>query len=128
MDALKKHFPTWQYALDLDEVVTRYAGNPAVYGGSATWTRDVQEAYDVTLSEPSAAGISLLDRMLLEADYFFEHGIHLDIINVTRCVHSYDSNDMIPNADWFNGKFCITQSSKSSRDDKFGSRSTHYSY
>ena len=129
MDALKKHFPTWQYAVDLEDMFPGYHLN--LNGDSyAFWVQDIQEAREATAVEGGVVlahkDINLLERMLLEADYFFEHGKHLDMENVTLCAASRDHEGMIPNADWFGEKFCVTWSSPSSCDETLSSRSTYF--
>lgn len=45
-------------------------------------------------------GITLLERLVLEKDYFLKTGKHLDITNVTMCSGSRDSDGRVPSVDW----------------------------
>ena len=45
----------------------------------------------------------MLERQLLEADYFFEKGAHLDVKNVTLCSGSRDRGGDVPGAGWLDG-------------------------
>jgi len=111
-EALKKHFPGWEYANDLDEAIPINDRDPK-NGSYAVWVRDVREA-DEEFANKSAddlkvenhTGITTLERQLLEADYFFEKGEHLDQQNVTLCTGSRDRGGDVPYADW-GGKFLV---------------------
>lgn len=114
-EALKRHFPGWEYSADLDESIT--VNDRDLRNGSyAVWVRDVQEA-DEEFANKSAddlkaeghTGITTLERQLLEADYFFEKGEHLDIVNVTLCSGSRYRYGFVPSARWsdeFNVSWC----------------------
>jgi len=111
-DALKKYFPCWQYESNLDETIPTSDRDPK-NGSYAVWVRDVREA-DEEFANKSAndlkaeghTGITVLERQLLEADYFFEKGEHLDPENVTMCSGSRVRGGCVPHAIWY-GKFCV---------------------
>ncbi len=111
MDALKEHFPCWQYTNNLDESIVRNDRDPQ-NGSYAVWVKDVREADDENanksandLSKENRQSITVLERMLLEADYFFEHGEHMDQQNLTLCAGSRDYGGDVPGACWNVGKF-----------------------
>jgi len=112
-DALKKHFPTWQYESDLDNTITGNSREPK-NGSYALWVRDVREA-DEEFANKSAndlaamnhVSITVLERQLMEADYFWERGEHLDIQNITLCAGSRRRDGGVPGADWYGGEFRV---------------------
>lgn len=105
-EALKKHFPGWEYSADLDADITVNDRDPR-NGSYAVWVKDVQEADD-DLANKSAndlkveghTGITELERGLLEADVFFEKNDHLDRENVTLCTGSRSRDGSVPSCDW----------------------------
>lgn len=111
--ALKKYFPCWQYADDLDKAITTNDRDPK-NGSYALWVKDVREA-DAENANLSASdllaknhlGLTVLERMLLEADYFFEHGEHLDLQNWTLCDGSRFSDGSVSHACWLGGEFSV---------------------
>jgi hypothetical protein len=52
------------------------------------------------LKEKGIKGITLLERLVLEKDYFLKTGKHLDINNVTACTGSRYSDGHVPYVDW----------------------------
>lgn len=112
MAACKKHFPTWQYYDDLDKDVV-HNDRTADGGAYAIWFRDRIEADEETdnqsaddLASQGAKGITLLERILMELEYFGRTGQHLDIQNVTLCSGSRYRGGYVPRACW-GGKFCV---------------------
>ncbi|MFH1473085.1 MAG: hypothetical protein ABIF06_01570 [bacterium] len=105
-DALKKHFPCWQYVDDLDEAIMKNDRDPRS-GSYAVWVRDVQEA-DEEFANRSAndlmaekhTGITNLECAIFEADYYFETGKHLDVQNVTLCTGSRHRGGYVPLTLW----------------------------
>jgi hypothetical protein len=105
-EALKEHFPCWQYNNDLDKVTTINDRDPK-NGSYAVWVKDVREADEENANKSANdlkvehhKGITTLERQLLEADYFFEKGEHLDQQNVTLCLGSRDRGGLVPDAYW----------------------------
>ncbi len=105
-EALKEHFPCWQYSSDLDKEITTNDRDLRT-GSYAVWVRDVREADEDLknlsahdLAEQKISGIVTLERQLLEADYFFEKKEHLDQQNRTLCSGSRDRGGGVPRADW----------------------------
>jgi hypothetical protein len=104
-EVLKKHFRGWEYDSDLDAAIPTNDRDPRS-GSYAVWVKDVREA-DKEFANKSAddlkaeghTGITLLERQLLEADYFFEKGEHLDVENVTLCTGSRDADGGVPGCD-----------------------------
>lgn len=116
-ETLKEHFPCWQYADNLDKAISVNDRDPR-NGSYAVWVKDVREA-DEEYSNKSAddlkagnhTGITLLERQLMEADYFFEKFFeksgHLDQENVTLCSGSRDRNGLVPCTGWRSDEFFV---------------------
>ncbi len=112
MDALKRtfQFRCSQFAGDLDTSITVNDRDPR-NGSYALWVKDVREADEENanrsvndLKAVNHQGLTVLERMLLEADYFFEHGEHLDYENSTLCGGSRSSDGVhVPYVNW-NGR------------------------
>jgi hypothetical protein len=114
MAACKKHFPTWQYADDLDKSITKN-DRTATNGAYAVWFRDRIEA-DEEMANKSAndlvqAGvnaITLLERILMELEYFGRTGQHLDIQNWSLCAGSRNSDGDVPSCRWRDDGFYVS--------------------
>ncbi len=127
-EALKKHFPGWEYADDLDADIPHH-DRDSHNRSYAVWVRDVREA-DEEFANKSAnvlmseghPGITLLERLLLEADYFFEKGEHLDQENWTLCSGSRYRDGCVPGADWCGGGFGVGWCEASDRGSGLRSR------
>ena len=126
-ETLKKHFTCWQYADDFDKSVSTNDRDPRK-GSYAVWVKDVREADEENanksaddLKAESHTGITTLERQLLEADYFFEKGEHLDLQNVTLCTGSRDRDGRVPYARWF-GEFRVRWCHSTDRDPPLRSR------
>ena len=126
-EALKKHFSGWEYSDDLDLDITVNDRDPR-NGSYAVWVRDVREADDEfanksadDLKAEGHTGITTLERQLLEADYFFEKGEHLDRSNVTLCTGSRYRDGLVPRGSWHD-RFRIIWYSPSSRNSYLRSR------
>jgi len=112
-EALKKHFSCWQYVNDLDHEITTNDRDPK-NGSYAVWVRDVREADEEfanksedDLVAEQHTGITVLERQLLEADYFLEKGEHMDRENVTLCSGSRYRGGNVPGARWSGGGFGV---------------------
>mgnify|MGYP001568274236 CR=1 FL=1 len=112
-DTCAKKFNCWRYVDNLDKNIPTNDRTPTkTY---AVCVRDRVEA-DEELSNLSAddltkqkiAGITLLERLLLELKYFRETGKHLDIKNVTLCSGSRYAGGNVPNAYWYDCKFEVS--------------------
>ena len=126
-ETLKKYFPAWEYA-NLDDSITTNDRDPK-NGSYAVWVKDVREADEENanksaedLKTESHTGITELERALLEADYFFEKGEHLDQQNITLCSGSRHRGGGVPDASWNDSKFGIGWYGPSSRDSSLRSR------
>jgi len=111
-EALKKHFRGWEYADDLDAAISTNDRNPK-NGSYAVWVKDVREADEENASKSANdlkaeghTGITVLERQLLEVDYFFEKGEHLDQQKVTLCSGSRDRDGRVPRTGWC-GEFYV---------------------
>ncbi len=127
-EALKKHFPGWEYTNDLDADVTTNDRDPR-HHSYAVWIRDVPEADEEFanqsangLKEMGHTGVTLLERLLLEADYFFEKGEHLDQQNWTLCSGSRRRDGSVPDADWNGSEFNVSWYYPSDRNGDLRSR------
>ena len=128
MEACRKHFPCWQYTDDLDRDVTVKPGT-AQTGGYARWFRDRVEADEEAMNKSAddleseqVPGIMLLERVLMELDYFERTKDHLDKENVTLCNGSRSSDGRVPDADWRGGEFHVYWCSRRSRHPSLRSR------
>ena len=126
-EALKKHFPGWEYSADLDADILTNDRDPR-NGSYAVWVRDVREA-DEEFANKSAedlragnhTGITELERGLLEGDYFFEKGEHLDQQNITLCTGSRSRDGHVPGGYW-RGEFDVGWYGSSARHPRLRSR------
>lgn len=125
-NTLKKQFKCWEYN-NLDDSITKSDRDPK-NGSYAVWVKDVREA-DPEFADKSAddlkaenhTGITVLERQLLEADYFFEKGEHLDQQNITLCTGSRDRGGGVPGAGW-RGGFVVGWCDSASRFSALRSR------
>lgn len=106
-NALEKHFHCSQYDRDLDVAIPANDRDPR-NGSYAVWVRDVREADEEFVNKSANdlkaeghTGITMLERQLLEEDYFFEKGEHLDVTNLTLCTGSRYSGGSVPSAHWY---------------------------
>ena len=74
------------------------------------------------LKEKGIQGITLLERIVLELDYFKETGKHLDIDNWTLCSGSRDADGYVPYAYWSDSTFRVDWFNPDSRNDSLRSR------
>lgn len=128
LNMTKKHFSSWQYADNLDVVIPTNARNPK-NGTYALWVKDVREADEENanlsandLAKKNHLGLTILERMLLEADYFFEHGEHLDLQNWTLCDGSRGSGGGVPDAHWGGSRFRVSTWDPTNRNPNLRSR------
>ena len=127
-ETLKEHFVCWQYANNLDEAISVNDRDPR-NDSYAIWVKDVREADEEyanksgdDLKGEGHVGITILERQLLEADYFFEKGEHLDQQNVTLCSGSRSRAGGVPSADWRGSRFCVDRYYSTGRDPGLRSR------
>lgn len=130
MKACKAHFATWKYSDDLDKSVIKN-DRTAQNGAYAVWFRDRIEA-DEEMANKSAndldaqniKGITLLERILMELEYFGRTGKHLDIDNVTLCAGSRRSGGYVPVCYWrsLSGKFSVDWTYSADRSSGWRSR------
>ena len=130
-NALKKHFKCYQYTDDLDESVLVNARDPRK-GTYALWVKDIREADEENanksandLARDNHLGITILERQLLEMDYFEEHGEHMDLNNVTLCSGSRFRDGRVVGADWGDVGFSVRWYYPSDRDSYLRSRSVN---
>jgi hypothetical protein len=111
-DACAKAFPCWRWTNDLNVAVVKNDRDLA-NGTYAVWVRDTVEADKETrnlsandLAERKIAGVTLLERLLLELACFEETGNHLDLESVTLCSGSRYS-DGVPGVCWCRDKLRV---------------------
>lgn len=129
MNAMKKHFLCWWFIDPLDGSISRNDRGPKNCS-YALWVRDVREAGDEwadksadDLRAMGHSGVTLLERILLEANYFFEHSEHMDQQNVTLCSGSRCNGNSVPSVDWGSKGFRITWHDPSDHSSLLSSRS-----
>jgi len=107
----KKLFPVWTYYDDLDkEVAVNDRTSEKAY---TVWVKANIEADEENinlsaddLKEKGHRGITLLERLVLELNYFKETGKHLDIDGWTLCSGSRYRFGYVPCACWY-GEFYV---------------------
>lgn len=103
----RKQFDCWKYTdSDLESIMQESECGPA-QTTTARWFRDRIEADEEMknlsaqqLSEQNIAGITLMERLLLELKVFSETGKHLDHRNWTLCSGSRYSGGCVPGVRW----------------------------
>jgi hypothetical protein len=114
LDICRERFKCWKYTNNsLDNVVVMNTRDPRK-GSYVAWFRDRVEA-DEELSNLSAIelekrkipGITLLEREVMEYDYFNRTNGHLDIDNMTICPGSRYLCGDLPRVRWDGKKFFI---------------------
>lgn len=98
-------FPCWRWTDDnLDQLYNSDRTSKKAYSIKVKANIEADEnlknmsAND--LKEKGIKGITLLERLVLEKDYFQKIGKHLDIDNVTLCSGSRGSDGDVPEVDW----------------------------
>jgi hypothetical protein len=112
-EVCQKQFLCWKHTGDLNTAFPKNERNTQT-GTYAIWVRDTVEADEVHQNKSTImikeAGIrteTLLERMIHELAFFSETGKHLDVINITLCSGSRDSDGFVPCAHWFESKFQV---------------------
>jgi len=126
-EALKKHFPGWEYSSDLDADIPTNDRDPK-NGSYAVWIEDGQEP-DERYANKSAddlkaeghVGPTVLERQLHELDYFVETSNHLDVQNITLCTGSRHRDGGMPSGYW-RGRFSVNWYDSSLRNPYLRSR------
>lgn len=116
----KKLFPVWRYTENnLDEYVTSDRTSDKAY---SIKFKNVQEADEDMkklsaneIKEKGLQTITLLERLVMELDYFEETGKHLDIENWTLCAGSRYSDGDVPYVGWSSGKLSVGWTSVDNR-------------
>jgi hypothetical protein len=128
VEVAKSLFPVWTYADDLDTTVL---GNDRIpEQGYFIAFRDVVEA-DEGLKNQSAddlaqAGIpaiTLLERLILEIEFFRRTGGHLDVQNTTLCAGSRGTDGGVPCTRWLDGLLQVFWNSSGGRFESLRARS-----
>lgn len=108
----KKIFPVWRWTDDnLDQIVNSDRTSNKAYAVKVKASIEADEnlknlsANDLTAK--GIKGITLLERLVLELQYFKETGKHLDIQNWTICSGSRYSDGGVPDVDWDGGRLQV---------------------
>ena len=127
-NACTKLFKTWKYYDDLDANTPKNIRNTSDH--YAVWVRDEAEPDSDTIGKSTRQadsdmkiGITLLERIIFEIQYFTETDKHLDIKGLTFCSGSRGSGGGVPVADWRGGKFQVDWYSLDNSHAKYGIRS-----
>jgi hypothetical protein len=101
LEECRKLFPVSAHAMD--DIVSDRDSKEAY----SVFVKDTVEADEELknlsaddLKEKGVKGITLLERLKLELDYFKETGKHLDIKNMTLCSGSRDAVGRVPSVRW----------------------------
>lgn len=102
----QKLFKVWRYTdADLDELVTSDRSSLEAYEVSFKASVEADESLKSIsandLQKKGIKGITLMERLQLEIDYFRETGKHLDIENWTLCSGSRGSGGRVPYVGWY---------------------------
>lgn len=101
----KKLFPIWRWAdNNLDQIVNSDRTSKKAYTvkvrANIESDKELKNMSADDLKEKGIVGITLLERLQLEIDYFKETVKHLDIEYITSCTGSRDSDGNIPCVYW----------------------------
>lgn len=114
-EELDKQFP-------IPEVLTEREFQDSIEPDKETLGMSVQETLDKGIKQED--GISLRERIIMELEYFERTGKHLDIIGITFCSGSRDSDGDVPRAYLINNsKFEVHYDNLGSSGSKYGIRS-----
>lgn len=99
-DICQNKFPCWSYAGDIDEIIIDRSGRKPVKT-YAIWVPDIKEVSTNPFgNRDDVESINLLERLILELDYWFQTGGHLDERSATLCRGSRDLDGNIPVVFW----------------------------
>lgn len=119
----KKLFPVWRWTdNNLDQLVNSDRTSKKSYTvkvkANVEADENLKNMSANTLKEKGIIGITLLERLVLELQYFKETGKHLDIDNWTICCGSRHSDGGVPCVGWVDDKLRVDWDSVvSSYDD-----------
>ena len=113
-DSCRERFNCWKYTSNpLDKVVVMNGRDPRK-GSYVAWFRDRIEADEelsnlsaIALKKRKISGITLLEREVMEYDYFNRTNGHLDIDNMTLCSGSLYICGDLPRVRWDSERFFI---------------------
>jgi len=103
-----KLFPCWRWTNDdLDALVTSDRTSNQAYSvqvrNRVEADEELKNLSANQLQKQGIKGITLLERLVLELDYFKETGQYLDVINTTLCSGSRSSDGDVPRVGWRDG-------------------------
>lgn len=108
----KKLFPIWRWTDDnLDQIVNSERTSSKAYTlkvkANIEADENLKNLSANMLKEKGIVGITLLERLVLELQYFKETGKHLDIDNWTLCSGSRYSDGCVPSVCWSGGRLDV---------------------
>jgi hypothetical protein len=121
-------FPKWRYNDDLDKAVPTNKRTATEHYAIWVLIGDEPDAEFLGKSTKTAdpsmeIGMTLLERMIFESEYFLETGKHLDVKGVTFCSGSRYSDGRVPNVDLHtDGKVYVGWCNLGYSDSKSGIR------
>jgi hypothetical protein len=127
LEECKKLFPVWRWTDDnLDQIMNSERTSKKAYTVKVLANIEADEnlknksAND--LEKEGIKGITLLERLQLEIDYFKETGKHLDIDNWTLCSGSRNSDGSVPHVNWNDVKLYVSWCHVDGADDDLRAR------
>ena len=114
LEECKKLFPVWCWTnSNLDQIVNSDRTSNKAYTvkvrANIESDEELKNMSADDLKEKGIVGITLLERLQLEIDYFKETGEHLDIQNITLCSGSRYSDGDVPDVSWhsYDSAMCV---------------------
>lgn len=120
-----KLFPCWHSSYDFDDIVSDRTSKKAYsikVKANVEADENLKKLSANDLKEKGIKGITLLERLVLEKDYFLKTGKHLDIGNVTICAGSRNSGGFVPFVGWYDVKLRVSWYSVGRRHPDWRSR------
>ena len=129
LEECKKLFPIWRWTnSNLDQIVNSDRTSNKAYSikvkANVEADKELKNISADDLKEKGIIGITLLERLQLEIDYFKNTGEHLDIQNITLCSGSRDSDGDVPRVRWdsYGSTLCVYWCNPYDRYSNFRSR------
>lgn len=119
----QKLFPCYKYNNLTDITSDRTSKKPYSIKVKANIEAD-ENLKNISANDLKVKSITLLERLVLEKDYFQKTGQHLDIINLTLCSGSRRSGGGVPYVYWRDGRLRVDWDDAGSRDPDLRSRET----
>ncbi len=121
----EKLFPCWKWTQNFDKINSDRTSKKAYsikVKANIEADENLKNLSANDLTEKGIQGITLLERLVLEKDYFQKTGQHLDIQNITLCAGSRSSDGRVPRVCWDGGKLYVGWDCVDGRHDGLRSR------